>query len=544
MRSRRSVILALLVSGLLAWATRTVASTAGPQPVPTATPARASDNPEDERARMPRRPTPVQPDTKFPPPQQSADEEKRESNAPAEPDLLPGEPAVLLDGQPFPPRSAYDPKFPEPRRTRYVSADAKGPGDGSAEHPWSDLQDALCRLEPGDRLAIASGIYSGSFRIAGSCRSGTAEAPIQIFARHAFLKAKEGGGDVLTIERAHWQLWEVQLAMLDSEVAGLVISGAQAHDIAVDQSHIYEGQGPAVVVRAGSDRVTISNCHIHQSKGVRIEAGASRVTLRNNHIHHNRAASVTLGGGGGAGAAREITLAGNRIHNDHGPALDLGHCEKVSLTGNRFSNYRPDAEEEGQTGEAIRIGAGCRDVLFNENSVLEASVAVSIGAGAGSGSAPPPERILFSRNYFRNELTPESTAFAIDRASEVRVANNILDRYAEPFRIGVGARALTMANNLILAPKVAYKAAGPGSFALFDYNVFGAEATLPASVADKSVGPEVWMKAMPHTRLVPGAGFADGDLGKITGFTAVDAGHPVEGVSARGNAPDIGVAEK
>ncbi len=124
------------------------------------------------------------------------------------------------------------------------------------------------------------------------------------------------------------------------------------------------------------------------------------------------------------------------------------------------------------------------------------------------------------------------------------MANNILDRYAEPFRIGVGARAITIANNLILAPKVAYRVAGPGSFALFDYNVFGAEATLPASVADKSVGPEVWMKAMPHTRLVPGAGFADGDLGKITGFTAVDAGHPVEGVPYRGKAPDIGVAEK
>ena len=303
MRMRTVAARLFLLLGVLglAWcATRPSSAPPAPAPAATPTPSRDSDNPEDVRARMPLRPTPFQHETKFPPPQQSAEEEERKSNRPAEPDLLHGEPAVLLNGQPFPARNPYDPKFPEARRMRYVSADAKSSGDGTSEHPWNDLQDALCRLEPGDRLLIASGIYAGSFRIAGKCRSGTAEAPIQVFARHAFLKAAEGGGDVLTIERAHWQLWEVQLALLDSDAAGLVTAGPEAHDIAVDQSHIYEGEGPAVVVRAGSDRITISNCHIHQSKGVRIETGTSRVTLRNNHIHHNRAASVTVGGGGAA----------------------------------------------------------------------------------------------------------------------------------------------------------------------------------------------------------------------------------------------------
>lgn len=276
----------------------TTASGAPAPPAPTRTPGSANENPEDIRARMPARPTPFHQETKFPPPQQSEEEEEKKSNSPVEPNLLHGEPAVLLDGASFPERSNYDPHFPQARRMRYVSVDATVSGDGSAEHPWKDLQDALCRLEPGDRLVIASGIYAGSFHVSGACRSGTAEAPIQVFARHAFLKAAEGGGDVLTLERAHWQLWEVQLALLESGVAGLVTSGPEAHDIAIDQSHIYEGEGPAVAVRAGSDRITLSNCHIHQSQGVRIDRGASRVTLRNNHIHHNRAASVAVGGGG------------------------------------------------------------------------------------------------------------------------------------------------------------------------------------------------------------------------------------------------------
>jgi hypothetical protein len=548
MRFARLGFLLALVTLLAACATPPAASTAGaagtsapPPPALTPTPGRASDNPEDVRARMPMRPTPYQHETKFPPPQQSPEEEEKKSNSPIEPDLLHGEPAVLLDGNPFPPRKPYDPKFPEAKRNRYVSADAKEAGDGSAEHPWSSLQDALCRLEPGDRLLVASGIYAGSFRIGTGCQSGTAEAPIQVFARHAFLKAAPGGGDVLTIERAHWQLWEVQLALLDADVAGLVISGPEAHDIEIDQSHIYEGEGPAVVVKAGSDRVTISNCHIHQSKGVRIESGASHVTLRNDHIHHNRAASVTIGGGDAPAPARDIVLEGDRIHNDHGPGLVLGRCERVSVSGSRFSNYRPDPEE-GRTGEAIRVGAGCRDVTFSGNTVLEASIAVQVGA-ASAGAAP--ERILFARNYFQNQLTPDSTGFAIDRSSDVRVSNNVLDHYTVPFQIGGEARAVTIANNLIVAPGIAFRAAGPGVFALFDSNVFGADSSLEAEIGSRPVGPQAWLKTrMPRTRIVPGAGVAEGDLGRIVGFSAVDGGRPVEGVTFEGKAPDIGVAEK
>ena len=311
-----------------------------PTPTPTLTPTsgpqKASENPPDVPARMPLRPTPFQPESKFPPPQQSEEEETRTSNRPGEPDLLHGEPAVLLGGEAFPEKKLYDPKFPDARRIRYVSADASGPGDGSNEQPWKDLQNALCRLEPGDRLVVAGGIYTGPFRVTGTCANGTAEAPIQVFARHAFLKAGSGA-DVLTVEKSHWQFWEVQIALLDSDSAGFVTAGPGAHDIAVDQSHIYEGNASAVRIAAGSSRITLSNCHIHQSTGVRIEAGASDITLVNNHIHHNRSASVTIGGGGDPRPARNISITGNRIHNDRGPALALSHCEAVTASRNRFS---------------------------------------------------------------------------------------------------------------------------------------------------------------------------------------------------------------
>lgn len=512
---------------MLAAACATGPPSAAPPPTPTA---------------VPLRPTPPQPEPTLPPPQVSDAAEDPSPSAEAE--LLPSEMAVLLDGAPFPEERPYDPKFPEARRIRYVAADASDPGDGSQENPWKDLQEALCKLEPGDRLLMAAGIYEGAFRVAGPCLNGTAGAPIQVFAKHAFLKPA-GAGDVLTLERAHWQFSEMQIALPDSDSAGLVVIGADAHDVAVDRSHIYEGNGPAVRIGPGTARVTLSNCHIHESRGVRIEAGSSSATLVNNHIHHNRSASVSIGSGE-AGTAHGVTIEGNRIHDDRGPALDLTNCEKVTVARNRFSNYRlGDEEEEDAGGEAVRLRAGCRDVTFESNSVLEATVAVRIG-DPEVARPDPPEEIFLHHNYLENRLTAESTALRIDRGRNVRFYNNVIDRYADPFVIAAsGVQRVWVANNLVLEPKRAFTLLSPDAIAVFDYNVFGASPALPAVVAEDRVAASAWIKGhMPHSRLVPGAGLTGRDLNRIVGFSAVDAGTALEGIPFRGKAPDIGVAER
>ncbi|HEX7138315.1 MAG TPA: hypothetical protein VF219_10725, partial [Vicinamibacterales bacterium] len=158
--------LALFLGVAFACTTQTAPSASPP---PTPTPDRASENPEDIRARIPNRPTPPQPESKFPPPQQSAEEEEREANKANEPELLHVQPAIRLDGAPFPKKVTYEPSLVEAKRLRYVAADAAPGGDGSAEHPWRDLQDALCQLVPGDRLLLTPAVYEGSFRIGPNC---------------------------------------------------------------------------------------------------------------------------------------------------------------------------------------------------------------------------------------------------------------------------------------------------------------------------------------------------------------------------------------
>jgi hypothetical protein len=519
-------IVAILAIVITACATRRTSSTQAPP--------QASENPPDVRARMPDRPKPPQPESKFPPPQQSAEDEKRMSNRPGEPNLLHGEPAILLNGAPFPEKKDYEPAFPNPKRLRYVAAEGSGPGDGTLEHPWTNLQDALCRLEPGDRLVLAAGIYAGSFRVGGACRSGTAEAPIQVFARHAFLKS-ENSKDVLTVERAHWQFWEVQIALLDSSATGFVAIGPDAHNIAIDQSHIYEGKGPAVRFGPGAADIVLSNCHIHQSTGVQIEAGAARITLINNHLHHNRAASVTIGGGAATDAARGIVIVGNRIHNDRGPALEMSHCDTVTVSRNRLSNYRRD-EDDHSGGEAIRVGGGCRDVTFENNSVLEASTALRIDGGA--------ERVFFRRNYIENRLTKESVGVLVEGGRDVHFENNIVNYYSKPLIVNI-SRGVSIANNLILRPAIGWTVTSPDSVVLFDYNVFGADLSLQASVGANLVSVQQWIKShMPRSRIVPEADVLDHDLAHIAGFSAADAGKAIDGIAFLGRAPDIGVAER
>jgi hypothetical protein len=59
------------------------------------------------------------------------------------------------------------------------------------------------------------------------------------------------------------------------------------------------------------------------------------------------------------------------------------------------------------------------------------------------------------------------------------------------------------------------------------------------------VDAAAWMALrMPHSRVAPGADLSGGDLGKIVGFSPVDAGKALDGVSFRGAAPDVGVAER
>ena len=79
----------------------------------------------------------------------------------------------------------------------------------------------------------------------------------------------------------------------------------------------------------------------------------------------------------------------------------------------------------------------------------------------------------------------------------------------------------------------------------FDYNVFAPEPALGAVIGGRSTRLSILIpKTMPHTRILASVEISGGDLGKLVGFSPVDQGKAMPGLTYKGAAPDIGVAER
>ena len=196
------------------------------------------------------------------------------------------------------------PEEPAIGRTLYVSARTGASGHGTFQQPLRNFQKVVCELQPGDRLLVMAGVYSGPFIIGKDCANGTPEAPIELFfADDAVFGGDEGStasnNAVITIQRSHWHLAGVEIQPVRS-LDGLVI-GPGVDNVSVEGAHIYSGLGNGIKVGAGSKNITISRSHLHQlgtlegrsntwvhgkGAGILVESGTDGVVLRNNRIHN------------------------------------------------------------------------------------------------------------------------------------------------------------------------------------------------------------------------------------------------------------------
>lgn len=448
------------------------------------------------------------------------------------------DPTITLDGKPFPDLEESPVRFAEPRRLLYVSADATVEGDGSEARPWKELQPALCRLEPGDRLVLLPGVYLGAVRVGESCKPGRADAPIQVFGEEAFFHAAEGAY-ALTVSRPFWHFYHMQMVLDRPGASGLAILGEGAHDIVFDRGHVYEGAGTAILLGAGSARVAISNSHIHQTGGIRIEAGARDITLSRNKVHHNLDAALRILPGKDGAQAQNLSLLQNKFHNDIGPALDLSRCRGVRVEGNKIYNYRPGP---GSRGEAVVLGPGAEDIVIAGSYFAEATVGLRVNGAA---------KVLLLRNYFENMLSERSTALEIAAGKGIDVFGNTIDRYAIGIRVEgrpPGVERVRFANNLILdASALAFDLDDSSAAAYFGHNAFGGPAgTVRGRIGAKTFalgsGDEAGLPGSP--RAAAGVRLSGRDLANVEGLDVRDAGKPFDGVTFSGPAPDIGVAEK
>lgn len=185
----------------------------------------------------------------------------------------------------------------------YVRTGAQGEGerDGSFENPWQDLQQALCRLAPGDTLVVQRGGF-GEVSVDERCVGGTPQAPIKVYfsSETGLAQSDEGAPATLVVSQPHWFFYGIQMTLGDARTGVIIAPGTQG--VLLESMKISGGTGVGVFVGEGATDITIARSHIHHiginasgddtdpeavaSAAVVLARGGRGIRLLENKFHH------------------------------------------------------------------------------------------------------------------------------------------------------------------------------------------------------------------------------------------------------------------
>jgi hypothetical protein len=250
--------------------------------------------------------------------------------------------------------------------TWYVNDDAPndpGPGDpavsdpledGSADHPFDAIQEAIDAAVNGDTVLVVRGVYTG----AGNKRLD--------FDGKAITVRSEGEPRWCTIH-CEEDGWAVHFR--DGETADTVLDGLRIRDACADEESV------AAVACIGASP-TIVNCVIEENHCTGLVCGLSSAVIRNCTIAENTAsagyaAGVTLAAGGVT--LEDCTIARNVGMSCGGVALSTGHHAllRCTITGN--------------VAIPFNAGAGGVDVARADVTIEDCDITGNIGGYYGGG---------------------------------------------------------------------------------------------------------------------------------------------------------------
>ena len=203
--------------------------------------------------------------------------------------------------------------------------------EGSRELPWRDLAGALCRLQPGDRLYILPGTYSGPFAVGSDCQDGTADRPIEVYASDdsTLVAGPDPSQPVLAVAKAWWRFEGVELSG-GSPIAPSILFAAGARHVTVVAAHLYGSGGDGIQIRPGSEDILIQSSHLHHlglaarrgagarapvsgsAAAVRIFPGTKAIRLEDNQLHNVWGEPVRIVARGVPGQRRRTAGASGR----------------------------------------------------------------------------------------------------------------------------------------------------------------------------------------------------------------------------------------
>lgn len=331
----------------------------------------------------------------------------------------------------------YDPAWAAIAPTRVLS-------HTSAE--GATLVKAVAGLQPGDRLEIASGIYSID-RLWDIGVSGTATAPIWIVAAKdakVIITRPDNRQNVINVGQ-------------NGPVSYLCLRGLEI-------------TGGSHGMRLGRcSQVWIDQCHIHHTGGVCLSANSAdtnRLHLTRNHLHHGagHAEGMYLGGNDGTHIMSESVIALNHVHDCRGEQGD-GIEVKQGSWGNLIAenhvhdtNY-PCITVYGTAGKPVNIiernlcyRSGDHTMQVQGEAIVRNNLLVSAtGSGFASTDHQGKTRDL---QVIHNTIVNANHAFSggsWNGREGMVLANNVLySRDANALHFANGKDGVTISGNVVV----------------------------------------------------------------------------------------------
>ena len=444
---------------------------------------------------------------------------------------------VASSARPGSPRLLPSVSMPPPKKTDlFVEPSGADTADGTRGRPLRSLQLAVQRAKPGDTVWVAPGTYAG-FAMG---RGGEAGRPVTVAAlRSGVVIQAAGQGVTIDLREVH-----------DVTLTGLTIRGPT-------------GQGLAAVLITNSARVRIENSVITGSRGgfgIDLHHSSDSV-IRGNDITRN-AVGIRLFGEGRPSAVANVTIDGNRIHdndsmvvNDPAPNNDFGAnaiiWHKVDgptvARGNQVWANRAPSIDYGIDGGAFEIW-GSSNITISDNVAWDNVNVVETGT-----DGPACQRIRFERNVAYT--VQHGVGLILRCASDSLVAHNtIVGVAAYAFELSHGASSfggsiegLRILNNLVADTRLLVTHGQLPTTVQVDYNLIWRPGQAIAQIDGRGETGnlqdlQAWTGLQIHG-IAADPRFTDPaqrDYRLASGSPAIDRGTPLPGESDVGAAPDIG----
>jgi hypothetical protein len=249
------------------------------------------------------------------------------------------------------PAGAWDFAPADPGREHVDASYAGGQSDGSAAHPWSDIQSAVNAAAPGAVVAIRDGSYPGNLlinkplRLWGRCPAAVEIVGMPGLAALAVITAAARGTEIHTLA-------------ITGPNAGLGLSGVE--DVHLDRLWIHDtgGHGAEIIAEMTPTSARFSGALIERSAelglfavgaSVAIEASALRDIAPNAAGIAGSAIFARRGDGGVALPERaRIQIASSLVERAHAAAISIAGSDlDMDATLVRDTAPQPNGDEGG-----------------------------------------------------------------------------------------------------------------------------------------------------------------------------------------------------